>query len=78
MKERLSKLLTIKSIVTLLLTLVFCYLSVTGIIPAELFMTVFTVVVAFYFGTQSEKKNKPEGIVLEGIEVVDQVEAKTE
>lgn len=56
MKERLSKLLTIKSIVTILLTLVFCYLSITGVIQAELFMTVFTVVIAFYFGTQHEKK----------------------
>lgn len=56
MKERLSNLLTIKSIVTLLLTLVFCYLSIIGVIPAELFMTVFTVVIAFYFGTQSTKK----------------------
>ena len=56
MKERLSKLLTIKSIVTLMLTLVFCYLSIIGVIPAELFMTVFTVVIAFYFGTQANKE----------------------
>ena len=56
MKERLSKLLTIKSIVTLLLTIVFCYLSVIRIIAPELFMTVFTTVVAFYFGVQTEKK----------------------
>lgn len=55
MKEKLAKLLTIKSIVTILLTLVFCYLSITSVIPAELFMTVFTVVIAFYFGTQHEK-----------------------
>lgn len=57
MKERLSKLLSIKSIVTILLTLVFCYLSVIGVIAAELFMTVFTVIIAFYFGTQAEKNN---------------------
>ena len=57
MKERLAKLLTIKSIVTLLLTIVFCYLSITSAISSELFMTVFTVVVAFYFGTQAEKNN---------------------
>lgn len=55
MKERFAKLLTIKSIVTILLTLVFCYLSITGVIKAELFMTVFTVVIAFYFGTQANK-----------------------
>ena len=58
MKERLSKLLTIKSIVTILLTVVFCYLSVIRVVSPELFMTVFTVVIAFYFGTQHEKKNK--------------------
>jgi hypothetical protein len=60
MLERIEKLLTIKSIVTILLTLVFCWLSVTGAIAAELFMTVFTVVIAFYFGTQHEKKNSTE------------------
>lgn len=60
MKERLSKLLTVKSIVTILLTLVFCFLSITGVISAELFMTVFTVIVAFYFGTQHEKQSKGE------------------
>ena len=57
MKERLEKLLSVKSVVTILLTLVFCYLSVDGVISAELFMTVFTVVIAFYFGTQAEKKS---------------------
>lgn len=58
MKERLSKLLTVKSIVTLLLTLVFGYLSVKGAISSELFMTVFTVIISFYFGTQHEKQSK--------------------
>ena len=56
MKERLTKLLTIKSIVTLLLTLVFCYLSIIKAIPVEIFMTVFTVVISFYFGTQAKKE----------------------
>lgn len=58
MKERISKLLTVKSIVTLLLTFVFGYLSVKGAISSELFMTVFTVIISFYFGTQHEKQNK--------------------
>ena len=56
MKEKLAKLINIKSIVTILLTMVFCYLSVVQVIPAELFMTVFTVVIAFYFGTQATKE----------------------
>ena len=58
MKERLSKLFTVKSLVTIALTGVFCYLSVVKVIPHETFMTVFSVVIAFYFGTQYEK-NEP-------------------
>lgn len=57
MKERLLKLLTVKSIVTVVLTAVFSYLAVVGAVTPEMFMTVFTVVIAFYFGTQVEKKN---------------------
>lgn len=55
MKERLNKLLSVKSIVTILLTFVFCYLSVIKVIPYDTFMTVFSVIIAFYFGTQYEK-----------------------
>lgn len=58
MKDRIEKLLTIKSIITFLLTLVFCYLSMIGKISSEMFMTVFTVIIAFYFGTQAEKRNQ--------------------
>lgn len=56
MKERLSKLLTVKSLVTLVLTGVFAYLTVSGGVTADQFLTVFTVIIAFYFGTQAEKK----------------------
>ena len=55
--KRLNNLLTVKSIVTIILTIVFAYLSVTGNVTTEQFLTVFTVVIAFYFGTQSERKN---------------------
>lgn len=57
MSERIEKLLTIKSIVTILLTVGFLYLSITGKIPPESFLTIFTVVIGFYFGTQHERKN---------------------
>lgn len=60
MKEQLLKLLKVKSLVTLLLTLVFAYLSVVGKIGEQLFMTVFSVIIAFYFGTQAEKNSKTE------------------
>ena len=56
MKERLDKLLTVKSIVTIALTVVFCILSATGKISGDQFLTIFTVVIGFYFGTQYEKK----------------------
>lgn len=54
-KERFGKLLSVKSIVTLCLLIVFCYLSAIQVISAELFMSVFTMVISFYFGTQTEK-----------------------
>lgn len=57
MKERIFNLLSVKSIVTVVLTAVFAFLAVTGKVTADQFMTVFSVVVAFYFGTQHEKKN---------------------
>lgn len=56
MTGRLTKLLTVKSIVTIALTIVFCILSGTGVITGEQFLTVFTVVISFYFGTQAERK----------------------
>lgn len=56
MKDRIKQLLAVKSIVTILLTAVFCYLSVIGIISGDQFLTVFTVVISFYFGTQHEKQ----------------------
>lgn len=55
-QKRLGNLLTVKSIVTIVLTAVFAYLTCTGGVTAEQFLTVFTVVIAFYFGTQAEKK----------------------
>ena len=56
MKKRLYNLLTVKSILTLILTGVFAYVSVTGHVDSRTFITIFSVVTAFYFGTQHEKK----------------------
>lgn len=56
MKEKLSKLIDVKSIVTLALTGVFSYLSIIGTINSKEFLTIFSVVIAFYFGTQYGKK----------------------
>lgn len=57
-KVNIQNLLTVKSIVTILLTLVFSYLSIIGAISGEQFLTIFSVVVAFYFGTQYQKGSK--------------------
>ena len=56
MSERLNKLFTVKSIVTIILTIVFSILALKGSISGTEFLTIFTTVIAFYFGTQSNKK----------------------
>ena len=53
-KKRCANLLSVKSLVTLCLTVVFAYMSVTGQISQD-FMTIYAVIIAFYFGTQSQK-----------------------
>jgi mannose/fructose/N-acetylgalactosamine-specific phosphotransferase system component IID len=60
MKEYLVKLLKVKSVVTIVLTAVFAYLAITGEITGEQFIVIFTTVIAFYFGTQTEKKKEGE------------------
>ena len=52
--KRLAALLSVKSIVTLTLTAVFAVMTLRGAISQD-FMTVYAVVIAFYFGTQSQK-----------------------
>ena len=52
--KRLGNLLSVKSLVTLILTAVFAYMACTGQISQD-FMTVYAVVIAFYFGTQLER-----------------------
>lgn len=59
MKEKVAKLLNVKSIITILLTILFMVLSIRGTVSSEV-TNVYTVVIAFYFGTQSEKKTKDE------------------
>lgn len=55
--ELLKKLLTVKSVVTLTLTAVFAVLALRAVISAEQFVMIFTTIIAFYFGTQAEKRN---------------------
>lgn len=53
--KRLANLLTIKSLVTILTSTVFAILALRGSISGEQFLTIFTVIIAFYFGTQAAK-----------------------
>ena len=52
--RRLGNLLSVKSLVTLMLTAVFAVMALRSTISQD-FMTVYAVVIAFYFGTQSQK-----------------------
>lgn len=56
LKLRLANLLTIKSLVTLIATAVFSVLALRGSITGQEFLTIFTVVISFYFGTQAAKE----------------------
>lgn len=58
MKEQLVKLLTVKSIVTVITTAVFAKLAWTGQISVTLFLTIYMSIISFYFGTQHEKKTE--------------------
>lgn len=53
-KKRWAALFSVKSLVTLTLTGVFAYMSCTNQISQD-FMTIYAVIIAFYFGTQSQK-----------------------
>lgn len=56
MKKNLANLIKVKTIVTLVVMVVFAVLSLTGKISADNAMIIISMVVSFYFGTQHEKK----------------------
>ena len=60
LQKRLTNLLTVKSLVTIILTAVFSWLSMAGKVTTDQFLTIFTVVIGFYFGTQAEKNAHPD------------------
>lgn len=53
-KNRLAKLIDVKSIITILLCAVFAYLSVVGSISADNFQTVFLMIITFYFTRRTD------------------------
>lgn len=56
--RNLAALVKVKTIVTLVVIAVFAYLALTGAITADNVMIVVSTVIAFYFGSQVEKKAK--------------------
>ena len=59
-KDKIAKLIDVKSLVTLILTAVFAVQTLRGIVSSEQFQTIFTTVIAFYFGTQYAKNSTEE------------------
>ena len=55
--KNLAALLKVRTIITLVIIAVLAVLSINGSIEPDKFLTIATMVVAFYFGTQSEKKS---------------------
>lgn len=57
-KITIQNLLTVKSLVTLMLTVVFAVLSIIGKIDGKDFLNIFQIVIVFYFGTQYAKNKE--------------------
>ena len=61
MKNKLTKLIDVKSIITLLFGLVFSYLAIIGKISEDSFMTVFVMIMTYYFAKgKAVKESEPE------------------
>lgn len=56
--KNLANLLKVKTIVTLVVILVFAVLSFKGSITPDNAMIIISMVVSFYFGTQHERKGE--------------------
>ncbi|MCY6483951.1 hypothetical protein OW763_06260 [Clostridium aestuarii] len=54
--EFIKNLLQIKKIIALVLTGVFSYLSIKGNIESKDFMTVFLMIISFYFGQSTARQ----------------------
>ena len=55
MKELLRCLMQVQNLVTLILTVAFLHLAISGRVAADQFLTIFSVVIAFYFVSQTQK-----------------------
>ncbi len=55
--RRITKLFSVKSLVTIILTAVFAHLAVNGSVGADNLIMIYASVISFYFGTQATKKD---------------------
>ena len=58
MFDKIVSLFNVCSIIAFALSGVFCYLDIVGVITAEQFMTVFSMVISFYFVTKQKEDGK--------------------
>ena len=58
MFDKIVSLFNVCSIISFALSGVFCYLAIVGVITAEQFMTVFSMVISFYFVTKQKEESK--------------------
>ena len=57
LKEKLVKLLNVKTVIAIILTIIFSYMAVIGQITAEVFMPIFSMIIAFYFSDDAKNNN---------------------
>lgn len=58
MFDKIVSLFNVCSIIAFALSGVFCYLAIVSVITAEQFMSVFSMVISFYFVTKQKAENK--------------------
>ena len=56
--ERIAALMSVKSIITLILTVAFCYLVINDKALPDKFVSIYTMCISFFFGTQFQKQQK--------------------
>lgn len=58
MSEKLKKLIDVKSIITLTFTIIFNILALCDKINIDYYVTIYNIIIAFYFGTQTNKRSE--------------------
>lgn len=59
--KKIAKLIDLKSIMTIIMTITFVVLTFLKIVTGEQFYSLFQIIIAFYFGTQYQKGIEKKG-----------------